>query len=130
MQQLTLAKMNSVISHSKVDEALAIEILKCEKTLLLLKGEVLKEELTIVENWINKNERYIEWVKPDAGALCCVRLKKEMFSDEQVEKFYQSAKNNELQLASGAWFGLDKRCIRLVFWIFTKRKITCCTKNL
>jgi len=123
MQQLTLAKMNSVISHSKVDEALAIEILKCEKTLLLLKGEVLKEELTIVENWINKNERYIEWVKPDAGALCCVRLKKEMFSDEQVEKFYQSAKNNELQLASGAWFGLDKRCIRLGFGFLPKEKL-------
>lgn len=123
MQQLTLAKMNSVISHSKVDEALAIEILKREKPLLPRKGEVLKEELTIVENWINKNERYIEWVKPDAGALCCVRLKKEIFSDEQVEKFYQLAKNNEVQLASGTWFGLDKRCIRLGFGFLPKEKL-------
>jgi len=123
IKQLTLAKMNSVISHSKVDEAIAVEILKCEKMLLSQKGEVLKEELTIVENWINNNERYIEWVKPDAGALCCVRLKKEMFSDEQVEKFYKLAKNNELQLASGTWFGLDKRCIRLGFGFLPKETL-------
>ena len=76
---------------------------------------LLQKGVTIVENWIQENSEFVEWVRPNAGALCCVRLRPDVFNDSEVNNFYSRAGNAQIQLASGEWFGEQKRVFRLGF---------------
>jgi len=115
LEQLTLAKMNTVISCSVLDEMVGLHILKNSQTILNERKLLLQEGVTIVENWIQKNTEFIEWVRPNAGALCCVRLRPNVFTNSEVNAFYSQAGNAQIQLASGEWFGEQKRVFRLGF---------------
>jgi DNA-binding transcriptional MocR family regulator len=59
-------------------------------------------------------------VRPDAGALCCVRLRPDVFDTAAVTEFYRQARLNQIQLASGSWFGEDNRVFRLGFGYLSK----------
>jgi aspartate/methionine/tyrosine aminotransferase len=115
LEQLTLAKMNTVISCSVLDEMVGLHILKNSPTILNERKILLQKGVTIVENWIQKNTEFVEWVRPNAGALCCVRLRPNVFADEDVNAFYSQAGNAQVQIASGEWFGEQKRVFRLGF---------------
>ncbi len=115
LEQLTLAKMNTVISCSVMDELFGFHILKNSQGILDERKILLQKGVTIVENWIQKNSEFVEWVRPNAGALCCVRLRPNIFTDTEVNAFYSQAGNAQVQLASGEWFGEQKRVIRLGF---------------
>ncbi len=115
LEQLTLAKMNTVISCSVLDEMVGLHILKNCQTILNERKILLQKGVTIVENWIQKNTEFVEWVRPHVGALCCVRLRPDVFSDTEVNAFYSHAGNAQIQIASGAWFGEQKRVFRLGF---------------
>lgn len=120
MQQLVLAKLNTVISCSVVDELLALEIFRQRHLLLKTRQTLLGEAVEIAADWVSRNSRYVEWVRPDAGALCCVRLRPDVFDTAAVTKFYRQARLNQIQLASGSWFGEDNRVFRLGFGYLSK----------
>ena len=61
------------------------------------------------------NGDLVEWVRPDAGALCVVRLKPSMFSDGAVARFHQELARHDARVADGAWFGEEPRVFRLGF---------------
>ena len=65
-------------------------------------------------NRLRERDR-IEWVRPDGGALCCLRLRRDAFDDAHVTAFWDLLPRHALQLASGAWFGESKRVFRLGF---------------
>jgi aspartate/methionine/tyrosine aminotransferase len=115
LEQLVLAKMNTVISCSVLDEMVGFHILRIGQDILNERKMLLQKGVTIVENWIRKNTEFIEWVRPHAGALCCVRLRPDVFTDTEVDTFYSQAGNAQIQLASGEWFGEQKRVFRLGF---------------
>ena len=115
LEQLALAKMNTVISCSVLDEMVGLHILKNSQGILDERKTLLQKGVTIVENWIQKNTEFIEWVRPNSGALCCVRLRPGVFTDTEVDAFYSQAGNVQVQLASGEWFGEQKRVFRLGF---------------
>ncbi len=75
----------------------------------------MKTVLAMVENRVKRNGEYVEWVKPDAGALCCVRLRGEEFTKSDVEEFYRREPKTDLQLAAGNWFQEERRIFRLGF---------------
>lgn len=104
---------------------IAIELIKNEDKIFTHRRKLLSEAISIVEQWIQSHSKLIEWVKPHAGALCCVRLKPEKYSDTDIEKFYSLLPENELQLAAGNWVGEEKRIFRLGFGFlpFEKLKI-------
>jgi aspartate/methionine/tyrosine aminotransferase len=114
-EQLALAKMNTVISCSVLDEMVGLRILRNSQNILNERKTLLQKGVTIVENWIRKNTEFVEWVRPHAGALCCVRLRPHVFTDPDVNVFYSQAGNAQIQLASGEWFGEQKRVFRLGF---------------
>jgi hypothetical protein len=64
---------------------------------------------------VRENSRFIDWVRPDAGALCCVRLKPRTFDDAAVGRFYATLANQGVRVANGAWFGDEERVFRLGF---------------
>jgi aspartate/methionine/tyrosine aminotransferase len=114
-EQLILAKMNTVISCSVLDEMLGLHILKNSQSILDERKILLQRGVAIVENWVRNNAELVEWVRPHAGALCCVRLRPDVFTDSDVDAFYAQAAHAQVQLASGEWFGEQKRVIRLGF---------------
>jgi hypothetical protein len=63
----------------------------------------------------DRQKRLIEWVKPDGGALCCLRLSPEAFDDARVARFWLALPEAQLQIGDGAWFGESSAVLRLGF---------------
>jgi len=113
--RLLVAKMNTVISGSVLDEALAAALLRQRDSVLAVRRSLLTSGLVTLTAWCAREGERIEWVHPDAGALCCLRLRHGVFSDAAVSRFWQVLPRHDLQLASGAWFGESERVFRLGF---------------
>jgi DNA-binding transcriptional MocR family regulator len=86
-EQLVRGKFNTVISCSPVDEALAVRVLAARERILAERRRRLAKGLARTAAWIGTNGALLEWVRPDAGGLCCVRLKPDVFDDEAVARF-------------------------------------------
>ncbi|HWA35628.1 MAG TPA: pyridoxal phosphate-dependent aminotransferase [Cyclobacteriaceae bacterium] len=115
LKQLILAKMNTIISCSVVDERIALMVLECEERILKSRGAMLQAGLKIVEEWVNLNSSYVDWVRPHGGAMCCIKLKESVFGENDVEQFYYLLSAAGLQVGNGAWFGEENRIFRLGF---------------
>jgi len=113
--RLTIAKMNTVISGSVLDETLAASLLMHREAVLAPRRRLLSGALDELANWCAREARRIEWVRPDAGALCCLRLRADALDAAAVSRFWAVLPDYELQLASGAWFGESDRVFRLGF---------------
>ena len=113
--RLAVAKMNTVICGSVLDEALAAALLRNRETVLAPRRRLLAEGLVELAAWCEAERRRIEWIRPDGGALCCVRLRANCFDDDAVAQFWKLLPMRELQLASGTWFGESERVFRLGF---------------
>jgi aspartate/methionine/tyrosine aminotransferase len=114
-EQLVLGKFNTVISCSPLDEALALRVLGGRDRIIGERRRHLAEGLARVGAWAASNSAYAEWIRPDAGALCCVRLKPAVFDTAAVERFYAATAREGVRVASGTWFGDEPRVFRLGF---------------
>ncbi|MGY3452810.1 pyridoxal phosphate-dependent aminotransferase [Bradyrhizobium sp. USDA 4353] len=115
--QLLLAKFNTTISNSVVDEAIALRILRELDTIMRDRRRHLAAALARTAAFVADNARLIEWIRPDAGALCCIRLRREMFDDAAVARFHRELAARETRVAPGSWFGDDARVFRLGFGV-------------
>jgi aspartate/methionine/tyrosine aminotransferase len=109
--KLTTAKFSTVVSASPVCEALAVQVFEQEDEILSHRRTWLAENLAITQDWVDANGEIVEWVRPDGGALCVVRLKAEL----DLERFKRAAVELGVRLADGDWFGDDPRVFRLGF---------------
>jgi aspartate/methionine/tyrosine aminotransferase len=114
-ERLTTAKMNLVISGSPLDETLAAAILENREKILSVRRSLLRDGLSQVARWVDRQKNLIEWVKPDGGALCCLRLNPDAFDKARVERFWSALPEAELQIGDGAWFGESSAVLRLGF---------------
>jgi aspartate/methionine/tyrosine aminotransferase len=114
-ERLAVAKMNTVISGSVLDETLATALLRNREGVLAPRRRLLAGALQELALWCESERERIEWVRPDAGALCCLRLRADAFDDVAVTRFWDLLPGHDLQLASGAWFGESSRVFRLGF---------------
>jgi aspartate/methionine/tyrosine aminotransferase len=115
IREVGIVKMNTLISNSVLDEFVAIQVLKKESAIFKTRRIHSMHGLNLTKKWVELNEKYIKWNEPKAGALCCIKLKKLIFNQNQIETFYASARDVGIQLASGEWFGEEKRFFRLGF---------------
>lgn len=114
-ERLTIAKMNIVISGSPLNEALAAAILGNREKILQERRELLTAGLSKVATWISVHRGLVDWVKPDGGALCCLRLNPIAFDADAVARFWSSLPERDLQLGNGTWFGEPSAIFRLGF---------------
>lgn len=114
-ERLTIAKMNTVISGSPLDETLAAVVIENRDRILKPRRKLLAAGRNNVMEWIASQNRRVEWVKPDGGALCCLRLSPATFDDEGVRRFWAALPDAGLQLGDGAWFGESSSVFRLGF---------------
>ena len=114
-ERLTTAKMNIVISGSPLDETLAAVILENRDTILSARRGLLATALSQVAAWVDRRKGFVDWVRPDAGALCCLRLNPGAFDAGGVGRFWSALATSELQIGDGAWFGESSSVLRLGF---------------
>jgi aspartate/methionine/tyrosine aminotransferase len=118
-EQLELAKFNTVVSCGLLDEALAIEVFGHIDEILRDRRRLLGSRLERVADWVRANERVVEWVRPDAGAICCVRLRRDAIDDGALPRFYEQLARGGVRVANGSWFGDEARVFRLGFGLLT-----------
>jgi DNA-binding transcriptional MocR family regulator len=114
-ERLIVAKMNIVLSGSVLDEAVAAAILDNRDAVLRPRRELLAQALQIVEHWQHVERHRVDWVHPEAGAMCCIRLRPDTFDDSAVQRFWAVLPEADLQLGAGEWFGESARIARLGF---------------
>jgi hypothetical protein len=114
-ERLKIAKVNTVISGSVVDETLAVAVLRRRDELLGTRRDLLARGLAVLETWHAEESHRLDWSRPDGGALCCMRLRADTFDALAIECFWQVLPELELQLASGTWFGEGPDVFRLGF---------------
>lgn len=114
-QRLIVAKMNLVISGSPLDETLAATILEKREAILAPRRRLLAEGLAITGDWVERERMFVEWVRPDAGALCCIRLRPDVFDVARLDRFWDMLPEAQLQLGAGTWFGETSSVFRLGF---------------
>jgi aspartate/methionine/tyrosine aminotransferase len=113
--RLIVAKLNIVLSSSVLDEALAELILAHRDEILGPRRANLARALEVLTDWQAEQVHRLDWVRPEAGAMCCMRLRPEVFDDLAVERFWERVPANNMQLGSGPWFGESTRVFRLGF---------------
>ena len=113
--RIAVARMNIVISGSVLDEAFAAVLLLHKEAVLGPRRLLLAQALRQLAGWCEGERRRIDWVRPDAGALCCLRLRVDAFDRAAVTRFWDVLPSHDVQLAPGTWFGEGPRVFRLGF---------------
>lgn len=114
-ERLTVAKAHLVLSGSVLDEALTTALLARRQAVLEPRRRLLARNLAAVAAWCGREAHRVEWVPPQGGALCCVRLRAEVFGARAVGRFWASLPAHGLRLGRGTWFGEEARVFRLGF---------------
>lgn len=113
--QLALGKFNSVVCCSPVDEALALAILRQGDRIIAERAAILRDGLDRTAAWVAQNAAAVDWVRPDAGAICCIRLKRQLFDAAAIARFHAELAREEVRVAKGGWFDDEAHVFRLGF---------------
>ena len=119
-EQLVMAKFNTVISCSPLDEAVALHVLERRDQIIGERRRRLADGLALTADWARENDAFVEWVRPDAGAVCCVRLKRSVFDNGAIDRFYAGLAREGVRVANGGWFGDEVRVFRLGFGLLSR----------
>jgi hypothetical protein len=114
-EQLVRAKFSTVISCSPLCEAMALQVFARRESIGAARRAHLAEGRAWSAAWVQENNGLVEWVQPDAGALCCVRLRSSVFDDAAVTRVYAALAQAGVRVADGRWFGEEARVFRLGF---------------
>ena len=112
---MILGKFNTVISCSAIDEALGICVLQQRDKILKDRRQHLAEGFATVADWVAKEHERVEWVRPAAGALCCIRLRPSAFDAAAAGRLHEELAREGVRVACGTWFGDEPGVFRLGF---------------
>jgi hypothetical protein len=129
-EQLVLGKFNTVISCPPLDEALALRVLDQRERIIANRRTRLADGLARTAAWVQEHSALVGWVRPDAGALCCVRLKPSAFDENAVDRFYGSLAGHGVRVGNGVWFGDEPRVFRLGFGLLAAPDLDAALKVL
>jgi aspartate/methionine/tyrosine aminotransferase len=114
-EQLRMAKFNTLICCSAPDEALGAEVMRRRAEILGPRRRLLAGTLDQLRRVAGELEDLIEFVPPDGGALCCLRLRADRFDEAAVSRFYARLRELDTRVAPGSWFGESDRVFRVGF---------------
>jgi aspartate/methionine/tyrosine aminotransferase len=108
-ERLRNAKFLTTVACSGPDEYLATRVLRNQAALLAPRAALLRDALAELERWAAGQP--VDLVRPDGGALCCLRL----HPDHDVPAFYARLSERDTRVAPGSWFGEDDHVFRVGF---------------
>ena len=129
-ERLLNAKFNTVISCGRLDEAVALQVLRDRDRILGERRRMLAANLAHLQAWMEREAARLEWRRPDAGALCCVRLRPALFDDAAVARFHAALPSHGVRVGDGAWFGESPRVFRLGFGVLSPEDFPQALKRL
>ena len=112
-EQLRLAKFNSSLSCGALDEVLATAVLSRADEILAARGALMADARDTVERWIKAHTGRLRWLRPEAGAFCCLQLDPDTFAPEDADRFYARLARQQTLVAEGTWFGDSPLVFRL-----------------
>ncbi len=129
MQEFLAAKEQIIICNSVVDEAIALHILKQKDRFLQPTHLLIREQFSILKNWMHQEQAVLEWVEPQAGVVCFPRIRKEL--DIDTKKFYSVLyEHYKTVVGPGHWFEQDDRSMRIGFGYPQKEELMQGLKNV
>ncbi|UQS26361.1 pyridoxal phosphate-dependent aminotransferase [Amycolatopsis thermalba] len=108
-EELRRAKFTSAVACGTLDEFLALELLRRADEVLAGKRDRMRAGLAAVSDWVAEQGSRVSWIRPDAGAFCCVRV------NSGAGEFYERLAAAGVAIAPGDWFGDDPAIFRLGF---------------
>jgi hypothetical protein len=66
-----------------------------------------------VQGWLKAYAGRLRWLRPEAGAFCCLQLDPGIFAAADAGRFYASLARRETLVAQGTWFGDSPLIFRL-----------------
>ena len=118
-RQLMLGKFNTIICNSAVDDALAIRVMQRQAEIVGARRPHLQAGFERTKRFVSDHKDLVDWVAPDAGALCCLRLNPARYDAAAVDAFYAQLGKRDVRVANGSWFGEDPRVCRLGFGLLS-----------
>ena len=114
-EQMVLGKFNTVIANSTIDEALGLRVMNQADGIIAARRKQFAEGLARTAAWVERNAAWVEWIRPDAGALCCVRLRPQQFDRAAVARFHAALTGLDARVGDGTWFGDEPHVFRIGF---------------
>ena len=108
-EQLRRARFNSSLCCGAIDEYLATALLGRADQVLAARGAALAQARDIVERWVKAHTGRLRWLRPEAGAFCCVQLA----PGTSAERFHAYLAEQKVQVAQGPWFGDGADIVRV-----------------
>lgn len=122
------AKEQIIICNSVVDEAIALHILQ-QENYLQKTHEHIRKNFSVLKNWMDNEQHYLEWIRPNAGVVCFPRIKKEYTVD--TNKFYTILYEQfKTFVGAGHWFEQADHYFRLGFGYPTEEELQQGLKNI
>jgi aspartate/methionine/tyrosine aminotransferase len=112
-EQLRLAKFNSSLSCGALDEFLGVRLLERADQVLGARAALMAECRGIVGRWMDGHAGVLDWLPPQAGAFCCMRLVPGRFGPRELDRFHAYLTRERTQIAPGTWFGDSAHVFRL-----------------
>lgn len=107
------AKEQIIITNSVMDEEIALHILSKE-SYLQNTHEHIRYNFSILKNWMENEQSFLEWCEPKTGVVCFPRIKKEHKVD--LPKFYKVLYEKYATfVGAGHWFEQDDSYMRIGF---------------
>ena len=122
-EQLVVGKFSTVISNSAVDEMVGLRVLRQAEEIIGARRQRLGEGLAHTAAWVERNAALVEWVRPDAGALCCIRLRPDVFDGAAVARFFAGLSARNARVGNGGWFGDESRVFRVGFGLLAPQEL-------
>ncbi|KAL6817674.1 putative aspartate aminotransferase [Trichoderma camerunense] len=113
LQETFLAAKELIsISGSVVDEFIAEQILLRRTELLSKTIADMTRRREHVASWVDQESEFVDWVEPEAGVMCFIKVKKEPAGG--LAAFYQRLlEDHGVYVGRGTWFEQDDTFFRL-----------------
>jgi aspartate/methionine/tyrosine aminotransferase len=112
-EQLRRARFNSSLCCGALDEFLAARLLARADQVLAARGAVLADARGVVERWMKAHTGQLRWLRPEAGAFCCVQLDPATFGPVDIDRFHAHLARQGTLIAPGPWFGDSAHVFRI-----------------
>jgi len=111
-EKFLAAKEQICISGSVLDELVAEQVLAQSKELLARTAADVRRRRDRVARWVEEEREWVEWVRPEAGVMCFVRLKR--VPEGGAAAFYKTLlERHGVYVGPGRWFECEERLFRL-----------------
>jgi aspartate/methionine/tyrosine aminotransferase len=100
----------TTIAPTNLGDMLATKVLEpaMRKKILSRTRDILRANLPVVEQWINRNKKFVSFVPPSAGAIAFIKYNDAISNLRSMDFASKLLEQNQTLISPGEHFGLDR----------------------